>query len=313
MVAALDDGRGRRGAARAVRAPAGPGCATAFAGGRVPDRPLRGVALPLGDARRGLLGDGLLAGRARDPGRPGHVLRPGRLARRARGMSGSRSPPPTSGSTRRSPGWPDGRWRGPDVAGVRPIEPSTGAGCDLSSASTAAAQRGQWALVGRASVTTAASPRSSRARTYARAATSRLPARLATIDAVIEHFALPRERLASWADPSVALSRCGTPAAPGPRVVSSTGPYGRCSTSRRHAAPAAHGRAVPGRRLGAGRATSPGTKPMSRKMVADGCPRALRASGSISCVPTAVTRRFRTARVPGGARHPDPGRTRCWQ
>ena len=86
MVAALDDDAHVVRAARAVRRPAreaagGPGAQ------RLPDRPLRGVALPLGHApdrggRRGLLGDRLLAGRPRHPGRTGGLLRPGRRSPR---------------------------------------------------------------------------------------------------------------------------------------------------------------------------------------------------------------------------------------
>ena len=68
-------------------------------GGRLPDRPLRGVALPLGDPRRGLLGDRGLAGRARHPRGARRVLR----RRPAPGTCGSPSPPPTSGSTPPSP------------------------------------------------------------------------------------------------------------------------------------------------------------------------------------------------------------------
>ncbi len=65
--------------------------------GRLPDRPLRGLALPLGHPRRALLGHRRLARRARHPGRPGRVLRP----RRRAGTSGWPSPPPTSGSAPR--------------------------------------------------------------------------------------------------------------------------------------------------------------------------------------------------------------------
>ena len=52
----------------------------------LPDRPLRGVAVPLGDPRRGLLGHRLGAGRPRHPGRPGVVLRPRRQAARPGGL-----------------------------------------------------------------------------------------------------------------------------------------------------------------------------------------------------------------------------------
>ena len=54
-------------------------------GRRVPDRPLRGVAVPLGDPGRGLLGDRRGAGGARDPGRPGRLLRRGGERARAGG------------------------------------------------------------------------------------------------------------------------------------------------------------------------------------------------------------------------------------
>ena len=67
--------------------------------GRLPDRPLRGVALPLGHPGRALLGHRRLARRARHPGRPGGVLRP----RRRAATCGSPSPPPTSGSPPRPP------------------------------------------------------------------------------------------------------------------------------------------------------------------------------------------------------------------
>ena len=112
MIAALgaDEDSGR--AARALRLPAGP-AAGRPGRGRVPDRPLRGVALPVGTAprrrrRRGLLGD-------RQAGWPtaGSWSLPARSTPRpaprpARATSGSRSPPPTSGLTPRWPGWPDG-------------------------------------------------------------------------------------------------------------------------------------------------------------------------------------------------------------
>ena len=67
----------RRRAARPVRRP--PRQAARGAGGRrLPDRPLRGVALPVGHPRRGLLGHGVGPGRPRHPGRPRRLLRPGR-------------------------------------------------------------------------------------------------------------------------------------------------------------------------------------------------------------------------------------------
>ena len=101
MVAALDDDahvaeQHARYAARRAK------LREAFDAARVPDRPLRGVALPVGHPRRGLLGDRRVARRARHPGRSRRVLRLGRQA----STSGSRSPPPTSGSTRPSPASP---------------------------------------------------------------------------------------------------------------------------------------------------------------------------------------------------------------
>ena len=99
----VGDGRGprrrraRRRAARPVRRPPGQ-AARGVRGGGLPDRPLRGVALPVGHPRRGLLGDRLLARRAGHPRRSRRVLRLGRPA----STCGSRSPPPTSGSTRPS-------------------------------------------------------------------------------------------------------------------------------------------------------------------------------------------------------------------
>ena len=94
--------RPRRRAARAVRRSARQAARGAGAC-RLPHRALRGLALPVGHARRGLLGH---RGRARRPGaswsRPATSTgRPGA------GTCGSPSPRPTSGSTRRSPASPD--------------------------------------------------------------------------------------------------------------------------------------------------------------------------------------------------------------
>ena len=75
----------RRGAARAVRR-APDAAARSTRAGRLPDRPLGGVALPLGHPRRGLLGHRRRAGRARCPGRARRVLR----AELAPGTCGSR-------------------------------------------------------------------------------------------------------------------------------------------------------------------------------------------------------------------------------
>ena len=76
------------------------GAARRAGGGRLPDRPLRGVALPLGDPGRGLLGHRRLARRARHPGRARRLLRPrgrparaGRVHRHRRAGRGRRSPP----------------------------------------------------------------------------------------------------------------------------------------------------------------------------------------------------------------------------
>ena len=76
--------RARRGAARALRRPA---ChAAGGAGGLgLPRRPLRGVALPVGHPRRGLLADGRPARRPGHPGGAGHVLRRGGRAARPGG------------------------------------------------------------------------------------------------------------------------------------------------------------------------------------------------------------------------------------
>ena len=68
MVAALDDDehvveQHARYAARRAK------LREALPAGGLPDRPLRGVALPLGDPRRGLLGHRRVARRPRHPGR----------------------------------------------------------------------------------------------------------------------------------------------------------------------------------------------------------------------------------------------------
>ena len=81
MIAALDDDDARGRAARALRGPSYDAPVGARVG-RVPDRPLRGLALPLGHPRRTLLGHRRLVRRPRHPGRPGSVLRPGRRAPR---------------------------------------------------------------------------------------------------------------------------------------------------------------------------------------------------------------------------------------
>ena len=70
MIAALDDDAARRRAARDLRR--SPGAAQGGAGvGGLPHRPLRGLALPLGDQGRGLLDDGRRSRRAGHPGGAG--------------------------------------------------------------------------------------------------------------------------------------------------------------------------------------------------------------------------------------------------
>ena len=56
MIAALDDDAHVARAARALRRAAGAALRTRARGRGLPDRPLRGLALPLGHPRRGLLG-----------------------------------------------------------------------------------------------------------------------------------------------------------------------------------------------------------------------------------------------------------------
>ena len=89
----VDEQRDRYAARRAVL--------RARPGGRgVPDRPLRGVALPLGDPRRGLLGDrrrrspssGSWSPRARSTAPPGARARPGRAHRHRRAGRRRRRP-----------------------------------------------------------------------------------------------------------------------------------------------------------------------------------------------------------------------------
>jgi succinyldiaminopimelate transaminase len=79
----------RRGAARAVRR-APDAAARGARAGRLPDRPLRGVALPVGHPRRGLLGHRRRPGRARGPGRARLVLRAEWLPARAGRADGDR-------------------------------------------------------------------------------------------------------------------------------------------------------------------------------------------------------------------------------
>ena len=93
MAAALADDDARRGAARAVRRAAG-AAAAALRGRGLPGRPLRGVALPVGHPRRGLLGDRRRARRAR----ASWSRRARSTGRAGRGTCGWRSPRPTSGS-----------------------------------------------------------------------------------------------------------------------------------------------------------------------------------------------------------------------
>ena len=104
MAAALADDahvdeQRERYAAPAGRAAARPG------GRRVPDRPLRGVALPLGDPGRGLLGDR----RVRWPSAGSWSRRAPSTARPGASTCGSPSPRPTSGSPPRRTGCDTGR------------------------------------------------------------------------------------------------------------------------------------------------------------------------------------------------------------
>ncbi len=106
MVAALDGGRGRRGAARPVRRPSGQ------AAGGASRRPASGSTTPRASLYLWATRDedcwetvSWLADR-------GILVAPGTFyapvgSAAGRGTSGSRSPPPTSGSTPRSPGWSD--------------------------------------------------------------------------------------------------------------------------------------------------------------------------------------------------------------
>ena len=84
-------------------------------GGRLPGRPLGGVALPVGQPRRAVLGHGRRAGRAGDPGRARRVLRcrrcparPGGVHRHRRAGAGRRTPPGRVGL--RSPGGAQAPW-----------------------------------------------------------------------------------------------------------------------------------------------------------------------------------------------------------
>ena len=99
MIAALEDDAHVERAARDVRRPPGEAEAGARVR-RVPDRPLRGVALPLGQPGRGLLDDGRRPGRPGDPRGSGGLLRrrreaarPGRLHRHRRARRRRGGPP----------------------------------------------------------------------------------------------------------------------------------------------------------------------------------------------------------------------------
>ena len=110
MRAALDDDEHVAEQHARYAAPAGRPAGGARGRG-LPGRPLRGVALPVGDPGRALLGHRGLAGRARHPGGAGGVLRPGRRAARAgrvhrhrRAGGGRRTPAAPTADARRSAG-----------------------------------------------------------------------------------------------------------------------------------------------------------------------------------------------------------------
>ncbi len=107
MAAALGRRRARRPAARPLRGTTD-AAARCPRGGRLPDRPLRGLPLPLGHPRPGLLGHRRRARRASGSSSPPAPS----TGRPADVTSGSPSPPPTSASPRRPVDWR--RW--PDSA-----------------------------------------------------------------------------------------------------------------------------------------------------------------------------------------------------
>ncbi len=114
MIAALDDDahvaeqHARYAARRAVAADGARGC-------RLPHRPLRGVALPLGAASATGAEDCWSDGRPASPTRASWSRPVTSTVRRAGSTCGSPSPRPTSGSPRRSPDSPDQSTR-PDVS-----------------------------------------------------------------------------------------------------------------------------------------------------------------------------------------------------